>query len=310
MSLIDAHTHIFKAVKGRVAASATSSLRFGKVNFNNKAIRLLPPLAIDTTFSAEILLEYMDYAGIDRAVLLQTPFYGEMNHYIYKTVKKWPQKFVGAAYIDLWRSNAKKVLDYVVNVLDFKIIKIEFSINTGFSGIYPGITINDTNLEWFWTECEKRNIIVILDLDTVDSLAYQTDGIKNIILGHPDLKIVISHLAHPPVNYELDRQKVKSWEEQAALAKYPNVWLDMAVLPSISFEEYPYPKTVQFIKKSIKLVGTDKIMWGSDMPSLLIHITYNQYISFVKKCCDFLTESDLNKILGENASKLFFENII
>ncbi len=39
---------------------------------------------------------YMDQAGVDRAVLLQGPFYGDMDDYVRQAVKRWPDRLAGA----------------------------------------------------------------------------------------------------------------------------------------------------------------------------------------------------------------------
>jgi len=44
------------------------------------------------------------------------------------------------------------------------------------------------------------------------------------------------------------------------------------------------------------------------LPGLLNDVTYQGYIKFFMEYCDFLSENDLKKIMGENAFKLFFNN--
>lgn len=304
MLIIDSHAHIFRTVKGK----NTNSLKFGKVKHNNKVVRLLPPLATKTTFTSDVLLEYMDLAKVNKAVLLQAPFYGEMNHYIKEVINKYPDKFTGAAYIDLWEKDSIKSFYHIIEILKFKVIKIEFSSKTGFSSFYPGIKINDKKLDWFWTECEKRNIIVILDLGAVGAPSYQTKNIKSILHDNPDIKIIISHLAQPPLNEENNINKIKLWKEQLLLAKNPGIYFDLAVLPScISYEDYPYPKTRNFIYEALKNVGADKMIWGSDIPGLFNYVTYSKYIKFFQKYCNF-SKNDLDKIMGKNAFELFFKN--
>ena len=158
MLIIDSHAHIFRNVNG----AETASLKYGKVLHNNKIVQLLPPLSIDTSFTPEVLLGYMDLAKVDKAVLLQALFYGEMNDYIKEVIDKYPDRFTGSGYIDLWSKYAEKDFYEVTEILKFKIIKIDFSSKTGFSSLYPKIKINDNNIKWFWAECEKRNIVVIL----------------------------------------------------------------------------------------------------------------------------------------------------
>ncbi|MHB8277618.1 MAG: amidohydrolase family protein [Candidatus Humimicrobiaceae bacterium] len=306
MLIIDSHTHVFNTIKGK----NTSPLKYGKVKLLDKEIRLLPPLSINTTFSPEVLLEYMKLAEVDRAILLQAPFYGEMNQYIKKIVEKYPEKFAGSGYVDLWKKGAKRNFYYIADILKFKVIKIEFSSESGFSSLYPDIQINDKKLNWFWKECEKRSIVVILDLGPVATISYQTKNIKSIIYSNPELKIIICHLAQPPFGDDCDESKINLWKEQMLLAKNPNVYLDLAIRTTfIAFEDFPYPKAKNFIYETIENVGAGKIIFGSDMPGLLNHVTYSKYITFFKKYCDFIAKDDLEQIMGKTAYGLFFNKI-
>ena len=108
MLIIDSHAHTFKGINGITKFGKTSSGNYGKINISNgDSLRLLPPLAVKTSFTNELFIEYMDWAGVHKAVLLQSPFYGNLNDYIYSTVKRWPDRFVGAAYLDPWQKNVQ-----------------------------------------------------------------------------------------------------------------------------------------------------------------------------------------------------------
>src|SRR5258706_15136743 len=100
--IVDAHVHIFDAMRGRIGSGLVEPLTGGKVRMGNgQAIQFLPPIADEVRFTPEMLLEFMDLAGVDRAVLLQGPFYGDMNEYVLQAVRRWPRRLIGAAYLDL-----------------------------------------------------------------------------------------------------------------------------------------------------------------------------------------------------------------
>ena len=94
--IIDAHAHIMTAVRGQTATGPTRSLSWGRVRWGENTIQLLPPFNETTAFTAEMLLAQMDWAGVERAVLLQGPFYGEANATVASAVKRWPDRFLGA----------------------------------------------------------------------------------------------------------------------------------------------------------------------------------------------------------------------
>ena len=57
--IIDAHAHVFDRLCGLTGCGATEPLTYGKAKLTNgKVLRFLPPLAVETRFPAEVLLEY------------------------------------------------------------------------------------------------------------------------------------------------------------------------------------------------------------------------------------------------------------
>lgn len=290
-------------VKGRTGTGLTRALAFGKVQWGDRqVIRLLPPMSHITSFPAEALLENMDWAGVDKAVLLQGPFYGEMNDYIWQAIKKWPDRFIGAGYVDPRSRNAAETFRCVTDEYGFRLIKLELSEATGLVGLYPDLRLDEEALGWIWEEMQKREIVLTLDLGTVGSKSYQTAGVREIVARHPRLKIVIAHLAQPPMSKRHNDQLDQLWQEQVRLAHHPNVWLDLAALPAYAaFEDFPFATACEYLRRAVEMVGVEKILWGTDVPGLLIHATYPQLQSFVTRHCDFLSSNDLYKIMGGNA---------
>ena len=307
MLIIDSHAHIFDRVKGVIGRGAVEPQTFGKLMFGDGTIkRFMPPLAEKTAFLPEMLLEEMDYIGVDKAVLLQGPLYGDMNNYVHEAVKRWPDRFVGAAYFDPWLKDSKSTFNFLVEDMGFKIIKMELSEDCGYAGLYPGMSLNDLHIKWMWEDIESRRLVVVLDLGPIGGKAYQTDAVKEILENHPDLKMVITHLCYPPIKAQNDEQLHRLWREQVLLARRPNVYLDLASLPAhAKDEDYPYLSACKFIHKAVELVGVDKLLWGSDIPGLLTVATYSQLLDYIRKHCEFLSQSDKAKILGENALQVY-----
>lgn len=69
--LIDVHAHIFPEIQGLVAGGTTRGLGYGHVAVGDKEIQMMPPLNERTESTHEMLIANMDWAGVDKAVLLQ-----------------------------------------------------------------------------------------------------------------------------------------------------------------------------------------------------------------------------------------------
>ena len=308
--IIDAHAHIFPTVKGKTAEGSTRSVGYGRIAVGNRIIQLIPPFCKFTQHSPEMLIAHMDFTGVDRAVLLQGPFYGECNSYVVQAVKKYPNKFSAMAYFDPWSQNAFEHFKLICRSGIFRGIKIEFSVPTGFSGIYKDIRLDSDELEWLWYELEARKLVINLDLGAVGSPSYRTNEVRRIAERHPGLNMVIAHLGQPVPALDNDRDLYYIWETQLKLAKMPNVWFDTASLMTyFQGEENSFEIARKYFMKAVELTGTEKIMFGSDIPGTLIHVSYYQQRLMMELFLKCMDRNEREKILGGNAWKVYFESI-
>src|SRR5262245_4623884 len=99
--IIDAHAHIFRKMSGKIGTGQVEGIGFGRVLVDHREMfQLVPPIMKETTFPPEVFVECMTWAGVDKAVLLQGPFYGERNTEVAEAIRRWPDHFTGAAFID------------------------------------------------------------------------------------------------------------------------------------------------------------------------------------------------------------------
>jgi predicted TIM-barrel fold metal-dependent hydrolase len=173
--IIDAHAHIMPEIRGHVGAGPTRSLPYGKMGIGDQVLRVMPPLCETTSFGPELLLENMDWAGVDKAVLLQGPFFGEVNEYVWQAVKKWPDRFIGAGFFDPRSSDAREVFRRNADMFGFGIIKLECSEACGLVGLYPDLRLDEEAMAWIWEAAETRNMVVTLDLGGVGCASYQIE---------------------------------------------------------------------------------------------------------------------------------------
>lgn len=304
--IVDAHAHIFPEINGLTAAGPARGQGYGRVRVGNKVIQALPPLSEKTDFTPEALLANMDWAGVEKAVLLQGSFYGRCNKYIYRAVELYPDRFCGTAYFDPWAPGSRKVFDRISDRPRFRAIKLEFSEATGLCGIHPAARLDDPNIAWLWDELERQGLVLVMDLGAVGSKSYQTGAVRLIAEKHPELKIIIAHLAHPDRKVEADKNLWSLWKQQIELGRLSNVWFDSASLPAyLSEEGYPYPDAERYFRMAIDWIGPAKVMWGSDLPGTLIHATYLQLVVLAKLHTSFLSPVEQEMVLGGNAFNVY-----
>ena len=122
--IVDAHAHIFPEVHGLTASGPTRGTGFGRLTAGSETIQLIPPYGLQTIFTPEMLIANLDWARVDKAVLLQGPFYGECNAYVLEALHQYPDRLAGLAYLDPWDKGAHSMLEWVIAARCFKGIKL------------------------------------------------------------------------------------------------------------------------------------------------------------------------------------------
>ncbi len=303
---IDAHTHIFPRIHGLNAGGPTRGLQYGRAMIGAEEIQVTPPFADEVIYTPEILLANLDWAGVDKAVLLQGPFYGECNRYVLEALQQYSDRLVGAAYLDPWITDSRQAFEEILASPSFRAVKLECSVPTGLCGIHPDARLDSPDLVWLWPALERHGLILALDLGGIGSRSYQTSAVRAIAERHPRLKIVIAHLGQPTPAAEADPDRWQLWEAQIDLGHLPNVWFDSASLVAYVHDEgYPFPSAERYLRLAIERIGVHKVMWGSDQPGTLVHATYRQYMTVAKLHTQFLSPQEQALVLGENALQVY-----
>jgi predicted TIM-barrel fold metal-dependent hydrolase len=304
--IVDAHAHVFPEVRGHCADGPTRGLGYGCVARGDEPALLVPGCGEATAHAAGTLLAEMDWAGVDRAILLQGPFYGECNEYVLRAVGQFPTRLAGAAYVDPWQSNGRQTTLETLVLPGFCAAKIEFSVSAGLCAMYPGARLDDPQVAWLWEYLQRRGLVLVLDLGSVGSRSYQTDAVRAIAQRHPALRIVVAHLAKPTPVAEADPRLWALWQEQIDLGRLPNVWFDTASVVAYAFEEdYPFPTAERYLRLALERIGAEKVLWGTDTPALTLTATYRQLVQLGQRHTQFLSKRDQALVMGGNAMRVF-----
>jgi predicted TIM-barrel fold metal-dependent hydrolase len=270
----------------------------------------MPPTAGLTRFPPEVLLDYLDWAGVDKAVLLQGSFYGECNGAVRRAVRQWPDRFTGAAFVDPRGPNPQAALRRRANE-GFCILKFEMSVGTGFMGLYPDLRLDEPAFVDLYALAAELGFTITLDLGAPGSPSYQTDLVEALARRHPATRLVIAHLAQPPLAAQYaapaTSEQDAAWEEQLTLGRLPNVWFDLSALPHFASatEDYPWPSALAAVQRAAARIGADRLMWGTDIPGTLAGATYHQLLRWVSRHCDFLSPAERASVLGDTAAHVY-----
>lgn len=309
--IIDAHVHIFRNLDGYSADGPTRSLPWGKVQSGQCTIQLMPPLLEHTAHTADMLIAQMDWAGVDKAVLLQGPFYGDMNAEVALALRTYPERLAGLAYLDPWTDTAKQQFTRIVSENLFCGIKLECSCSTGLLARHPHARLDDPDIAWLWAAMSRRELVLTLDLGAIGSLSYQTAEVRHIAETYPDLQIVIAHMGQPAPDLRNRPERMELWIRQLALGELANVSFDTSSLPNYFLNEgYPYPTAGDYIREAVSRIGSSKLLWATDIPGLLTAANYLQLKQLLDVHGPVLPEAERGAVAGANAHRIYFKKTI
>lgn len=305
MRIVDAHAHVFERASGRKGDLPVSSGRYGRVTIGGREERMLPPCFADSACPAELLVEMMDSAGVEKAVLLQNPVFGSVNDYVRASVERWPDRLTGTVQVDPAREDACSEIERYASARQH-VLKLEMSEEWGWSGRYAGLSLTDERFVKIWDTAARLGLQVIVDPGPVFNAGYQVREIAAVASAYPTLRLLIEHLGYMTAGQLADEKAWARWREMLCLGRtFENVWFGVSAVWSLLEERYPCPASQRLLEEAAVMISPDKLIWGSDLPTTLRGLTYRQMIDFVAVECRFLPKLAQEKILGRNA-ELFF----
>lgn len=324
MTICDAHFHILPSFRGYCGRGEVLSIGNGKVRFSTgEEAQAVPPAFADSNFTLEAGLAYLHQEGVDTAFLMQATYYGIHNDYVGAAIAADPIRFRGAICIDPYSKYWRLIMTRCVTELDLTAVKFEMSEDYGLTGIHPYLRVNSDDLVPFWDQAVEFGIPFVIDPGWSNTLGNRPLDVADLIRKQPDLKVIVPHLGQPTAEIvaenvkvvaekgELSRADVErdtSWIQWMRVAADSNqvTGFDLAILHTFAeYEEYPYPTAQEYVRHAAELVGPERLVWASDLPSVLLHATYQQSIDWVRKHCDFLTDDERAGVMAGNAHRVY-----
>ena len=211
---------------------------------------------LKTGETVEQLLEQMDQAGIDHAVVHAEYETGDqadaLNQAVADLVAQYPKRFYGIGTISQQDISIKRALKQIDECIDRQLIGL--SIQPAFFGL----SIDDKRLYPIYAKAMENNLIVALHTGVNYSTNRPMAGehpllIDEICCHFPDLTVIASHAAWPWIN-----------DMVAVARRHPNVYLEFGGLAPkyIGAEGSGWEVMYRFMNSVLK----DQILYGTDWP--------------------------------------------
>ncbi len=301
MKIIDAHAHVAQYIAGFTSRGELRSVSGGKAQYSTgEVFQMFPSEMGDIGVSPEALIKIMDEYGVEKAVLLQGNWLGFQNEYTAESVKKYPRRFVGAGTYDPFCIKADEIRNHLFKDLGFKIVKFELSNGSGLMANRNPVYLDGTVMNECYAHARENGLVVTLDIGRPNNPCWQVDAVAAAVSKYPEVTFVLCHLLSPQKS---DDELLK--DALGKLVKH-NVYFDIASLSNNQKPEcYPYPSAVKHLQTAKKVVGADRLMFGTDMPSALSRESYGRLISYITESGVF-SESELEDVFYNTASKVYF----
>ena len=300
MKVIDIHVHVYEKVAGITKGAPITGAGYGKVKIGNKKIQFTPPCFQDTTSPVEVWVGYMDWLGIDKALLMPNPLYGYTNDYFIESVKKYPDRLRGVALTDFIKG--KEAADELVQIYDTTpLFGYKIETDSTFQ-CAPDKNMADPEFAPVWDVVSEYRQPAFLHLFTDRDV----EDTAKLVKAYPKINFILCHMGGDSC-FRKTGIKKENFDTLLQLMKdYPNVYMDTSSVPEFYLpEEYPYPTAISIVEKAYNTVGAEKLMWASDYPGMLKTGTLRELIDYVRRNCR-IPEEDMKLIMGGNAERMFF----
>ena len=246
-----------------------------------------PPASPTEKASVEYLIENMDAAGVEKAVIVQPIHYLYDNRYVADCLRRYPGKFDAICLVDPSSPDAPDQLQRLVQEQGFGGMRLHMGRQES-PGAHAG-----ADRDPLWRRAEELDVCFIV-LGSVRNLP----EIEPIIARFPGVKVVIDHLGGPSME---GAPSFPSLENLLRLARFPRVFVKISNMNRLSREEFPHRDTFSIVRRVYDAFGPQRLMWGTDFPHVMRETGYTPALEMVRVHLDFFTEEDREWLFSRTA---------
>ncbi|MCM3869304.1 MAG: amidohydrolase family protein [Pyrinomonadaceae bacterium] len=127
--------------------------------------------------------------------------------------------------------------------------------------------------------------------------------VKTVAEACPNLRLVVDHMAKPPIASE----EIANWASALKeVATYPNISCKLSgLVTEANWTSWTAEDLRPYIERALELFGSNRLMFGSDWPVCLLASSYPKVLESFQSVLADLAEEDRNRIFGENATEFY-----
>ncbi len=132
---------------------------------------------------------------------------------------------------------------------------------------------------------------------------YQLKPALEFVSKFPDQKFVIDHCAKP----DIGRKDIDEWKAlMKEMARHPNIYCKLSgLLTETKWKQWSPADFYPYLDVVFEAFGTERLMFGSDWPVMLLSGIYVQWKSLLEKYMENFDEEARLNVFGENAIEFY-----
>lgn len=241
----------------------------------------ISPYKEGVRIQTERLIELMDMSHVDKALTwLQEPYMRvveESNAYVYQSIGRYSDRLVGFGWIDphFGKDRCMDEIHRCIEKYGFRGFKM--------NGCQNQFYVDDEEMSLpYIEEVAKHNKILALHVGSDAFDATSPYRVEKIAVRYPQMPILMVHMGGVGT---------------------PDMSMACIEIAKRNDNIFLIGSHVDYMKvqKAIKLLGADRVCFGSDTPFAHMHSEVAAYEAFLQ---DFFTKEQRDMVMGNNIAKL------
>ena len=263
----------------------------------------------DNAAPPELLIAYMDYVGVDMAVLQHDHVYGAQNAFLSECAAKYPGRFLPLAQIREWRASDDAELNRLESSISHLGLRGLYFAMEGFAATGCTDRLDDRRFDALWTMVDRLGVPVFwyIDAQRIHGLRDYMDQVHQLdawAQAWPSIPAVLTH-GNDISDLQGGTDRFLFPESLLRFLKRPNVSVEVNLHLAGDVDPFPFTWTRDVLRDMYDRIGPRKLIWGSDMPGAERTVTYRQAMDYVRINADFMSASDLDDFYGGNIARVF-----
>ncbi len=238
----------------------------------------------------DVMLNHMDEAGVDRAIIVPPSWEGDRNDYAIEAAQKHPDRFAVMGRIALDDPAARTMVPKWRDQPGMLGIRLTFKHK-------QATWLTDGTASWLWAAAEAAGIpLMVHPRGNTKALAAIADR-------HPELRLIVDHMGLN-VNIANEGKIAEAIANTSELARHKNISVKLSSTPTYSSAPYPFRDMYAHIHRLVRAFGPRRCFWGTDLTHSYDKCSYRQRLTHFTEELDFLSAEDKHLIMGAAIAEL------